>query len=359
MGRPILMECGSIKSIIIRISQVTILILKFQKHRVAVTVLVLHTTGSNSRKQISILFQCNCTSTPYYGPQTCANGYVAVSTNLCCPASSPYLGVQTGNCYATCEAAKDAGNTSISFGTGQTSSVGGDCVSTPYYGAQSCNNSGYVAVSSTTCCPTSNPYFGIQTNNCYTTCDAAKNAGNTSISFGTGQTSNCVSTSYYGAQNCSNSGYVAVSSATCCPASNPYFGIQTNNCYTTCEAAKNAGNTSISFGTGQTSSGGSGNCNWDALNCVQITEILGASCADPESIDLKIKNICNENIRVYVCFQFANGTWPIIGKDDGTLYGLPPGAEFQVYTCKRKEYHIFAIPYATFSTNNCNYPSCN
>jgi len=304
-----------------------------------------------------------CNSTSYYGTQNCSSGYVAVSSNSCCPSSSPYLGVQTGYCYATCDAAKNGGNTTIVFGTGQTGGTGGNCVSTPYYGPQICS-SGYVAVSSTSCCPSSNPYLGVQTGNCYTTCDAAKNAGNTSIVFGTGQTDgtggNCVSTPYYGAQNCnSGSGYVAVSSSTCCPSSSPYLGVQTNKCYSTCDAAKSAGNTSISFGTGQTNGGGNGNCNWDAANCVQITEISGASCADPQSLDLKIKNICNEKLRVYVCFQNLDGSWPIIGTDDGTLQGLPPGYDFQVFRCKKVAYHVWAIPYTTFSANNCNYPSCN
>ncbi len=238
----------------------------------------------------------------------------------------------------------------------------GPCNSTPYYGTQNCS-SGYVAVSSTLCCPSSSPYLGVQTGNCYTTCDAAKNAGNTSIAFGTGQTGgtggNCVSTPYYGTQNC-NSGYVAVSSSSCCPSSSPYLGVQTDKCYSTCDAAKSAGNTSISFGTGQTNGGGNGNCNWDAaINCVQVTKLTGNRCGDPQSVEVTCKNTCNQNIKIYICIQDIDGTW--YGLPDGNFSnGLAPGETSTHFICKGTgQYKVFAMPITTYNSNNCGWPSCN
>lgn len=161
----------------------------------------------------------DCFSTPFYGTQNCDWGYVSVSPTYCCPIGFPYHGFETGFCYTTCLAAKDAGNSTIVFGTGEEGgggtsgyncvngnceyvtsnstyvtigdcnlfcSGGNDCFSTPYYGSQNCDF-GYVAVSPTSCCPTNFPYLGSETGSCYSTCLAAKNAGNSTIVFGTGE----------------------------------------------------------------------------------------------------------------------------------------------------------------------------
>ncbi len=66
-----------------------------------------------------------CFSTPYYGSQGCMPGYVQINPTSCCSAAYPYFGVQTDNCFTTCEAAYNAGNSSIVFGTGQTTDPGG------------------------------------------------------------------------------------------------------------------------------------------------------------------------------------------------------------------------------------------
>lgn len=88
------------------------------------------------------------------------------------------------------------------------------------------------------------------------------------VSGGGGNT-NCTFQSYYGEQNCSTSGYVAVSSQYCCPSSAPYWCANTNQCYTSCANAESNGCGSIVFGTGQNGGSGSagyicssGNCNY-------------------------------------------------------------------------------------------------
>ena len=156
-----------------------------------------------------------CFSTPYYGAQTCNSGYVAVSPTSCCISTNPYLGAEKGKCYTTCIGAKNDGNTTIVYGTGQEGGGGyscvnnictyvssngqyttlsecttfcgsGECFSTPYYGKQNCMN-GYVAVSPTSCCPEAFPYLGSEKGGCYSTCLDAKNDGNTTIVLGTGE----------------------------------------------------------------------------------------------------------------------------------------------------------------------------
>lgn len=89
----------------------------------------------------------------------------------------------------------------------------------------------------------------------------------------------CYYTSYSGTQNCTTSGYVAVSSQYCCPSSSPYYGFETSYCYASCSAAKSAGNTNISYGTGQGGGGGGGTGNalfWVSsdLGCGYVTVSL-------------------------------------------------------------------------------------
>lgn len=55
---------------------------------------------------------------------------------------------------------------------------------------------------------------------------------------------NCNYTQYTGTDNC-NTGYDPVSSSSCCPVDYPFYCSQTNNCYSTCEAAEAACSGSI------------------------------------------------------------------------------------------------------------------
>jgi hypothetical protein len=157
-----------------------------------------------------------CFSTPYYGQQSCGLESVAVSPTGCCKSTHPYYGVQKNSCYLSCQDAKNAGNSSISYGTGFASNLGYNCINGSCVSGSS--NSDYNTLSA-----------------CLSNCGS----------------SNCFSTPYSGPQNC-NSG-VAVNSSSCCPLTHRYLGTEKGNCYATCEAAKNAGNSTIVYGTGETS----------------------------------------------------------------------------------------------------------
>lgn len=170
----------------------------------------------------------------------------------------------------------------------------------------------------------------------------------------------CFSTPYYGSQDCpDNSEWVAVSASGCCRRTNPYLGVQTGFCYTSCIAAKNGGNNAIVYGTGETGGGGS-DCDWNsAVNCLQVTKITGNRCGDPQSIDVTVRNICNHYIKIYICIQRSDGTWS--GLPDGTFStGTPFNGTANNYVCKGTgQYKVFSMPINDYNNNNCPWPSCN
>lgn len=114
-----------------------------------------------------------------------------------------------------------------------------------------------------------------------------------------------------------------------------------------------------------TSSGGSGggggsNCNWNAAtSCVSVTKKTGTRCGDPQSVEITVKNTCNQNIKIYICIQKSDGTWD--GVPDGTFStGVPPNGTAVHYVCKGTgQYKIGAMPITTYNNNNCPWPSCN
>ncbi|MBK6381111.1 MAG: hypothetical protein IPF72_16080 [Chitinophagaceae bacterium] len=106
--------------------------------------------------------------------------------------------------------------------------------------------------------------------------------------------------------------------------------------------------------------GGGGNCNWSsATNCVSVTTKVGTRCGDPLSVEITAKNNCTQNIKIYCCIQRTDGSWQ--GLPDGTFgTGVSPNGTAQWFVCKGTgQYKIFAMPVATFNSNNCSYPNCN
>ncbi len=204
---------------------------------------------------------------------------------------------------------------------------GGTCTYTSYYGVQNCTQSGYVAVSATTCCPASAPYTCDGASYCYATCKEAKDAGCGAVIYGTGQTGgggtsgyNCNGSSCYsvssganyatlsdcqsncsgggtcnytqwtGTGNCANTGYYPVYSNTCCPSSSPYYNSASNACYTSCANAKSANATGSIYLANTSSSGTSGyNCN--GSSCYSVSS--GATYATLSSCQSNCVATCN------------------------------------------------------------------
>jgi hypothetical protein len=181
------------------------------------------------------------------------------------------------------------------------------------------------------------------------------------VDSGGGGGGSCNYTSYSGAQNCSQSGSVAVSSTKCCSASAPYWCSSTGYCYASCSDAVSAGCGSIVYGTGQTGGGGGSTCNWQsATNCLTVTlSKSGSRCGDPQSYEITVKNSCNQSIKTWICLQRTDGTWS--GNTDGTFSsGVSPGATVSQYVCKGTGYYkLFAMPISTYNASSCGWPSCN
>lgn len=114
---------------------------------------------------------------------------------------------------------------------------GGTCTYTPYSNAGVSCSSGYIPVTSTTCCPTSSPYYCSTGSYCYSSCESARTSCSGYVIKGESSGGGtCTYTPYYGS-GCST-GYVAVSSTSCCPSSSPYTCSTSSYCYTTCAAAQ-------------------------------------------------------------------------------------------------------------------------
>ena len=116
-----------------------------------------------------------CAPTPPGGG--CMNaGYLSCGDG-CCPSTAPYACSLTSKCYATqAEAVAACGSTACS------TCVAPSNVCTPSPGG-TCNTSGYLYCSGTTCCPPSLPFYCPMTGLCYPTAAAAFAAcGNTACS---------------------------------------------------------------------------------------------------------------------------------------------------------------------------------
>lgn len=269
---------------------------------------------------------------------------------------------------------------------------GGTCTYTSYYGTQNCSQSGYVAVSATTCCPASAPYTCDGASYCYATCKEAKDAGCGAVIYGTGQTGgggtsgyNCNGSSCYsvssganyatlsdcqsncsgggtcnytqwtGTGNCANTGYYPVYSNTCCPSSSPYYNSASNACYTSCANAKSA-NSSGSIYLANTTGGGT--CNWqNAVNDLTVTTQWGTRCNSASSLEVFIKNNTSRKIKSYVCVQKTDGSYSSWGDVDG----LVTGETYSGYACTATgNYIIYAEYFDTYVANGyCSYPGCN
>jgi len=293
----------------------------------------------------------NCIYTTYSGGSCSAASDVRVSSSTCCPSNTPYYCSNTNQCFSTCEGAATVCNGSIVLGT----SGSGNCDYTDYTGSGSCT-AGNVLVSSSTCCPSSTPFYCSNTNQCYTTCSAADAQCSGNVVKGSSGSTNCDYTDYTGSGSCT-AGNVLVSSGTCCPSSSPFYCSNTNQCYTTCSAADAQCSGSVMHGT----SGGSGGCNWNsAASCVSIVlSEHGTRCGDPQSYEITLRNICNQNVKMYVCLKRTDGTWD--GLPDGTfLVGMAPSETKNWYVCQGTgAYEIFTMPASDFSANGCTYPDCN
>lgn len=82
----------------------------------------------------------------------------------------------------------------------------------------------------------------------------------------------------------------------------------------------------------------------------------GTRCGSPDSMELDVRNIANQPLKVVVYIQRSNGSWQ---KDaDGTFNeGMRPGEKHNFYTCHSTGYYkVIAMPIAAFNANHCSYP---
>lgn len=197
---------------------------------------------------------------------------------------------------------------------------------------------------------------------------------------GGGGNSNCNYTPYYGNQNCSSSGYVAVSTTVCCSANYPYHNTATSSCYRSCEDAYSADPSGyISYGTGQTNSsntgggntgggntgggntggGGTGSgCDWtNALDGLSVVVQSGLECNNPNSKRVTVTNNYNVKVKLHVCVRKADGTY----SGWGDITGTGPGESFSGYSCDGDgSYVIHAEFFDIYLANNyCSTGGCN
>ncbi|MBK9486171.1 MAG: hypothetical protein IPO01_13505 [Chitinophagaceae bacterium] len=91
----------------------------------------------------------------------------------------------------------------------------------------------------------------------------------------------------------------------------------------------------------------------------QITAYTSSAPNCSLSVEMTAKNNCTQNIKIYCCIQRTD--WQLarlarrhFGK------GVSPNGTAQWFVCKGTgQYKIFAMPVATFNSNNCSYPNCN
>lgn len=240
---------------------------------------------------------------------------------------------------------------------------GVNCFAIPYNSSDVCSNPTSIPVSTSACCPAGFPYYCSTSGSCFATCSAAENSGcDVSISFGTGQSGggggggNCSFTPFSGTANC-NTGFVAVSSTTCCPGSSPYYCSSTGNCYSSCEIAESVGCGNIVFGS--TSGGGGGSqCTWSYTGSLQVTTVWGQDCGDPQSMSLQITNNYPYKVKIFTCIQRTNGTYSAAGDVTGTD---PGQTRFIGYVCSATgQYTVNSEKWDVYVANNyCSSPGCN
>ncbi|MEZ4916490.1 MAG: hypothetical protein R2836_05845 [Chitinophagales bacterium] len=240
----------------------------------------------------------SCIYSSYYGSQNCSSsGAVAVSSTKCCDGSYPYYCPSTNNCYSSCSSAEAAGCGSIVYGTGQTSGGGG---------------SG----------------------------------------------GNCNYTNYSGSTNC-GTGAVAVNSTTCCPSSSPYYCPSTGLCYGSCEYAQSAGCGSIVKGVNSGGGGGGGSsCTWNYTSGLQVIPTWGGDCNNPNSFSISVKNNYAFKVKVYSCVQRIDGAYSSYGDVNGINPGATGylgfvcegSGQYILYSEKWDTY---------IANNYCAAPGCN
>lgn len=213
------------------------------------------------------------------------------------------------------------------------SNSNGNCNSTPYYGLQGCNSSGYVRISSTACCSSSYPYHNSATSSCYTSCDAAYSADNSGyISYGTGQTSNN--------GNSGNSGYNCNGSSCSYVSSGASYSSQS-----ACES--DCGNTNPAA------------CDWsNALSGLSVTVVTENICGNQNDKRVVITNNYSQKVKLFVCVQRDDGTYSAWGDSVGTEAGDTWSGG---YACSGTgNYIIYAEFFDIYWANNsCSYPGCN
>ncbi len=176
---------------------------------------------------------------------------------------------------------------------------------------------------------------------------------------GGGGSSNCNYTTYSGT-GC-NPGYVAISSTICCPSTNPYYGNSTGKCYTSCEYARDNGNSSIIKGIGTSGGGGGGGgggspCDWNsAVQHISVTGEWGKNCNSSTSLNIGAKNTASFKIEVKLCVQRKDGTY------SAYKYTVNPGQTVYGHACDASgNYIIKAISYADYVAGGyCSSGGCN
>lgn len=269
-----------------------------------------------------------------------------------------------------------------------------NCNFTTYNGATDCGPS-FVAVTDEDCCPSDFPYWKVNSNSCYATCEDAVNDGATQIikgdngtgggngggsgsgattgelSFWTQSDLGCgninVNVSGYGSSVVTS--YYANGFPGCGANGNANFTLpQGNYNYTAnCNGTSSSGTISVYngecsnvqlTGSGGGGGGGSGNgCDWTrGVNLVSVTGEFGTRCGNPNSVEMLVTNNSNIKLRTFICIRRADGSY----SGFGDVNGLDPGESFGGFVCDGNgEYIIYAEYWDIYEANGyCNYGGC-
>jgi hypothetical protein len=88
-------------------------------------------------------------------------------------------------------------------------------------------------------------------------------------------------------------------------------------------------NTYCSGDDGGGGGGGNGHQCTDLDQCLSVVDSLwGAHCGNSNSLDVTVRNGCNQNVLTQICLERTDGTWSC------GLWEVGPGNEMDFYTCE-------------------------
>ncbi len=122
----------------------------------------------------------------------------------------------------------------------------------------------------------------------------------------------CNYVQWTGTGNCNQSGYYAVSTISCCAAGFPFHNSVTGKCYETCEAAYRANNsgqiTRYNDGASGGTTTGPGSCP-STNSFLSISSVFNNMCGNTNDCKVTYKNNSNQRLAVKVSIKKVDGTW--------------------------------------------------